>query len=164
MAGIPVNNNLNALANVVSRAANVSGASYARQDDAAKDSFDMFMNRANSQTDTHAETQTAGAAKGSAGTQSGTQSKKELTTTAKTMSTGVAASDNTAKTTAKSEAADAKQPVENKAESNVENTENAADKDISFDHNGCGTLRTASESADDCIAEPGRTADTAWTF
>lgn len=133
MAGIPVNNNLNALANVVSRAANVSGASYARQDDAAKDSFDMFMNRANSQTDTHTETQTAGAAKGSAGTQSGTQSKKELTTTAKTMSTGVAASDNTAKTTAKSEAADAKQSVENKAESNVENTEHAADKDISAD-------------------------------
>ncbi|MCM1038130.1 MAG: flagellar hook-length control protein FliK [Ruminococcus sp.] len=110
MAGIPVNNNLNALTNVVNRAsAVVSSATYAKQEEALKDTFDMFMNRAGSQTVEGTDVQSAKADTKATPVQTLSSSVK---TGSKTMSADVAATDNTAKTTVKSDNTDTK-AVEN---------------------------------------------------
>lgn len=58
MASIPVNNNLNAFNRMVNQTAGAQGsqtapyanASYTKQEEALKDSFDTVMNRVNAQT------------------------------------------------------------------------------------------------------------------
>lgn len=66
MAGLPVNNNLNAFSHTVSRNAGTQGSqsapygstsSAAKQEDALKDSFDSVMNRVNAQTKSPAAAQ-----------------------------------------------------------------------------------------------------------
>lgn len=128
MASTPVNNNLNALTNVVNRAAaTVSNSVYAKQEEAVKDTFDMFMNRINSQAGTGAEAQTAKAEAKSASKQTVNVSVK---TGPKTMSAEIAGTDNTAKTTVKNETP-AKQTVENAKESSTEVSDETAGSEIS---------------------------------
>lgn len=59
MASIPVNNNLNAFNRMVSKtgAQGTQTAPYAKQEEASKDSFDMVMNRVNSQAKPAADVQ-----------------------------------------------------------------------------------------------------------
>lgn len=68
MAGIPVNNNLNAFSHAISRSTGAQGsqaapsgnAAYtAKQEEELKDSFDMVMNRVNSQANTSSAVQSA---------------------------------------------------------------------------------------------------------
>lgn len=64
MASVPVNNNLNALMNTVSRAAGASGtpsSTLTKQAETAKDSFDMVMSRLNRQADAALNTQSVNA-------------------------------------------------------------------------------------------------------
>ena len=108
MASLPVNNNLNALANVVNRAANLTGSAYAKQDEAVSDSFDAFMNRASSQADTKTDVQ---APKTEAKVSMKQNVNASVQSTSKTMSASVAATDNTAKPALKSESVSDKQTV-----------------------------------------------------
>lgn len=128
MASLPVNNNLNALSNVVSRAANLTGSAYAKQEEAVQDSFDAFMNRVSSQADTKTDVQTP---KTDTKTAPKQIVKTSVQSASKTMSTAVAATGNTAKTTVKSESANDKQTVENVKEgSETVSNDNAAKNNV----------------------------------
>ena len=94
MAGIPVSNNLNAFNRMVNQTAGAKGsqtapyanASYTKQEEALKDSFDMVMNRVNSQTgtttdaqgesQTNVKAQTVAKTQTAAKTQTGAKSRK----------------------------------------------------------------------------------------
>ena len=102
MAGIPVNNNLNALANAVNQTAGTQNQT-AKQEDALKDSFDMVMNRVNAQTAAKADVQ--GNEKAAA--------KVITTVDTKSMSAGVTGADSAGKSTVKSTAADEKTSTDN---------------------------------------------------
>lgn len=128
MASIPVNNNLNALTNVVNRAAaNISGYVNAKQEDAVKDTFDMFMNRVNTQTSEGTDLQAVKVDTKAASKQTMNVSVK---TGSKTMSAGVASADNTAKTTVKSENSD-KQTVESTKDDSTEVSNDTTENEIS---------------------------------
>ena len=102
MAGIPVNNNLNALANAVSQTAGTQNQT-AKQEEALKDSFDMVMSRVNAQAGAKAAVQ--GNEKAAA--------KVITTVDTKSMSAGVTGADSAGKNTVKSTAADGKTSTEN---------------------------------------------------
>lgn len=108
MASIPVNSNLNALTNSVSRAANAVGgqnpyanASYEKQEEALKDTFDAVMSRVNAQTGTKADTQSG---------QSATKASAVVDT--KSMASGVTGADKTAQKIVKNDTQQEKAPVE----------------------------------------------------
>lgn len=102
MAGIPVNNNLNALANAVSQTAGTQNQT-AKQEEALKDSFDMVMSRVNAQAGAKAAVQ--GNEKAAA--------KVITTVDTKSMSAGVTGADSAGKSTVKSTAADEKTSTDN---------------------------------------------------
>lgn len=97
MASIPVNNNLNAFNLMVNKtgaqgnqAAPYANASYTKQEEASTDSFDMVMNRINSQAKPAADVQSA--SQTAASTQ--TVSKPQMTAGSRTLSSGAAAVNN----------------------------------------------------------------------
>lgn len=101
MAGIPVNNNLNAPLNAVSQTAgaqNQNASYYAKQEEALKDSFDTVMSRINSQADA------------SVNAQGNVKAAAKVTTTVNTKSmsagVGVTGADSTGKNTVKDSAKD----------------------------------------------------------
>ncbi len=102
MAGIPVNNNLNAIANAVSQTAGTQNQT-AKQEEALKDSFDIVMSRVNAQTG--AKTAMQGNEKAAA--------KVNMAVDTKSMSAGVVVADNAGKSTVKNVAADGKTSTEN---------------------------------------------------
>lgn len=102
MAGIPVNNNLNALANAVSQTAGTQNQT-AKQEDALKDSFDMVMSRVNVQSGAKADAR--GNEKAAA--------KIVATVDTKSMSAGVTGAEHAGKSTVKSAAADGKSSMGN---------------------------------------------------
>ena len=102
MAGIPVNNNLNALANAVSQTAGTQNQT-AKQEEALKDSFDMVMSRVNAQAGAKAAVQ--GNEKAAA--------KVITTVDTKSMSAGVTGADSAGKSTVKSTAANEKASTDN---------------------------------------------------
>ncbi|MCM1386296.1 MAG: flagellar hook-length control protein FliK [Bacillus sp. (in: Bacteria)] len=102
MAGIPVNNNLKALANAVSPAVSApnQNASYTKQEEALQDSFDTVMSRVNgSQTQ-----QTA--AKADAQGNGKTVAKVATVVDTKSMTAGVTGADSSGKDTAKTAASE----------------------------------------------------------
>lgn len=130
MAGIPVNNNLNALANAVSQTAGTqnqtapyANASYAKQEEAIKDSFDVVMSRVNAQAGAKADV--LGNEKAAA--------KVITTVDTKSMSAGVTGAESAEKSTVKSAAADEKTSMENDQKavsvSNDDSTEQGVSED-----------------------------------
>lgn len=107
MASIPVNNNLNAFNRMVNQTAGAQGsqtapyanASYTKQEEALKDSFDTVMNRVNAQTRPSADVR--GGSQTSVGTQTvaKTQTAAKTTTGSRTLSSGAAAVNNAKKDT-----------------------------------------------------------------
>lgn len=130
MAGIPVNNNLNALANAVSQTAGTqnqtapyANASYAKQEEAVKDSFDMVMNRINAQAGVKANVQ--GNEKAAA--------KVITTVDTKSMSAGVTGTDSAGKSTVKSTAADEKTSTENEQKATGVSNDDSTEQGVSED-------------------------------
>lgn len=126
MAGIPVNNNLKALTNIVNQTANAPGtqnapyadASYAKQEEALQDTFNMVMNRISNQVDSSTNAQE----------KPQTVAKTSVAAAVKTMSAGVAADYSGVKTVKSSAAAsDTKQPVENADDASKQTGEKTAD-------------------------------------
>ncbi len=126
MSSIPVNNNLNVLANIMNQTQTVTDSRSAlsdKQEELMKDSFDMVMNRVSSQT--------AG--------QTNVQTHKVSAVSSKNMSVAVAASDpsnqsslksSSTQTTQKSEDNTAKQTDKNMSNKGVSDN-NASDKTAS---------------------------------
>ncbi|MDE5598482.1 MAG: flagellar hook-length control protein FliK [Lachnospiraceae bacterium] len=122
MAGIPVNNNLNALANAVSQTAGTQNQT-AKQEDALKDSFDMVMSRVNAQTTAKADVQGNGKA----------VAKVITTVDTKSMSTGVMGADNAGKNTVKATAADEKASMENEQKTVSASKDDSTEQGVSDD-------------------------------
>ena len=122
MAGIPVNNNLNALANAVSQTAGTQNQ-IAKQEEALKDSFDMVMSRVNAQAGTKAAVQ--GNEKAAA--------KVITTVDTKSMSAGVTGADSVGKNTVKSTAADGKASTENNQKAVGASNDNSTKQGVSDD-------------------------------
>lgn len=101
MASIPVNNNLNAFSRMANKTAGAQGsqtapyanASYTKQEEALKDSFDAIMNRVNSQAQPTADVQSTGQTAAKAQTVAKTQTAAKAQTAAgsRTLSSGAAA-------------------------------------------------------------------------
>ncbi|MDE5932867.1 MAG: flagellar hook-length control protein FliK [Lachnospiraceae bacterium] len=104
MANIPVNNNLSAFNRMVNTTASAQGsqnapyanASYTKQEEALKDSFDMVMNRVNSQAKPAADVQSGSQMTARTQTAAKTQTVAKAQTTAgsRTLSSGAAAVNN----------------------------------------------------------------------
>lgn len=110
MAGIPVNNNLNGLANVVNRAVNVQGSrnvntSDTQTEDALQDKFDAVMSRVNAQTETKAGLQQ--------NSQTQTAAKVSATVDTKSMAASVTGAAKNTQTTEKNDVAGDKASVGN---------------------------------------------------
>ncbi len=126
MAGIPVNNNLNALANAVSQTAGTQNQTV-KQEEALKDSFDMVMSRVNAQAGAKAAVQ--GNEKAAA--------KVIMTVDTKSMSAGVTEADSagksTVKSTVKSTAADEKTSTENDQKVDDVSKDGSTEQEVSDD-------------------------------
>ncbi|MDE7017475.1 MAG: flagellar hook-length control protein FliK [Lachnospiraceae bacterium] len=129
MASMPVNNNLNALANTVSRAANLSGsqnpyanASYEKQEEAVKDTFDTVMSRVNAQTGAKAELR-----------ENKATVKVSATVDTKSMAAGVTGADKTTNNVVKNDRVDEKASVENEQEAVTDVSKEATEQDIPDD-------------------------------
>lgn len=140
MAGIPVNNNLNALANAVSQTAGTQNQTV-KQEDVLKDSFDMVMSRVNAQTGAKAAVQ--GNEKAAA--------KVITTVDTKSMSAGVMGADNAGKNTVKSIAADGKTSTESDQKAVGASNDNSTEQGISDDARDAVTK--AGEKLVDDVAE-----------
>ena len=114
MAGIPVNNNLNAFAPVVNRAVGM------KQEDAPKDSFDVVMNRVNSQTKALVAVKTAA---GNRMMSSNTAAESVKQSTVENEKPACAETDKSAETDHK--VSDAEQNVETEGQSAADKTEAA---------------------------------------
>ena len=160
MAGIPVNNNLNAFSHAVSRSAGAQGSqnmpggntSYAaKQEDALKDSFDTVMSRVNSQTKTPSAAQNAR-------TQNAAKSQSAATSSAGslTMSSNATAESVKQNTVQSEKATDSEgtKTVENKADDKVSDAElrdEASDTDVIEE----ATANGVSEKQKDAVTEAG---------
>ncbi len=160
MAGIPVNNNLNAFSHAVSRSAGAQGSqnmpggntSYAaKQEDALKDSFDTVMSRVNSQTKTPSAAQNAR-------TQNAAKSQSAATSSAgnRTMSSNATAESAKQNTVQSEKATDTEgtKTVENKADDKVSDAElrdEASDTDVIEE----ATANGVSEKQKDAVTEAG---------
>lgn len=109
MSSIPVNNNLNVLANIVNQTSAIAD----RREEAAKDSFDMVMGRVSAQASSQADVQ---AAKASAPVDS------------KTMSAGVAAAGSSKQGSMESGTAQASQKAEKTNDAAKQTDKSASDK------------------------------------
>lgn len=159
MASIPVNNNLNRLTNTVSQAAAAQGsqnpyanASYAKQEEALKDSFDAVMSRMNAQTASAgvqetAKTDTAANAKA--------VTKVSATVDTKSMSAGVTGANNAAKNTAKNSAADNKESVQDSE--NVNDVSNDSMKQDVSDETKEAVLEASEKLVEEVAEEMGVT-------
>lgn len=185
MAGIPVNNNLDAFNRMVNQTAGTRGsqtapyanASYtnAKQEEALKDSFDMVMNRINSQAGPTADVQSGSQAGVKTQTVAKTQAAAKTTTGSRTLSSGAAAVNNAKQDTAQdakvskadSEAADAAPndkvsnteqsdaAVQNAAEGN-ESVENPAEKEMT-DEQEAAVAEAGEKLVEDVAEEMGVT-------
>ncbi len=160
MAGMPVNNNLNAFSHAVSRSAGAQGsqnmpggsASYAaKQEDALKDSFDTVMSRVNSQTKTPSAAQNAR-------TQNAAKSQSAVTSTAgsRTMSSNATAESVKQNTVQSEKTTDTEgtKTVENKADDKVSDAEvrdEVAETDVVEET----TDNDVSEKQKDAVTEAG---------
>ena len=160
MAGMPVNNNLNAFSHAVSRSAGAQGSqnmpggntSYAaKQEDALKDSFDTVMSRVNSQTKTPSAPQNAR-------TQNAAKSQSTVTSNAgsRTMSSNATAESAKQNTVQSEKATDTEgtKTVENKADDKVSDAElqdEAAETDVVEE----ATNNDVSEKQKDAVTEAG---------
>lgn len=171
MAGIPVNNNLGTFSRMVNQTAGARGsqtapyanASYTntKQEEALKDSFDMVMNRINSQAGPTADVQSGSQAGVTTQTVAKTQAAAKTTTGSRTLSSGAAAVNNAKQDTAQdakvsgadSKAADAapNDKVSN-AEQSDETVQNAAEGNESVENTAENGMTDEQEAA---VAEAG---------
>ncbi|MCM1252240.1 MAG: flagellar hook-length control protein FliK [Clostridium sp.] len=146
MAGIPVNNNLKALANAVSPAVSApnQNASYTKQEEALQDSFDTVMSRVNgSQTQqTAAKADTQGNAKAVA--------KTATVVDTKSMAAGVTGAENSGKDTAKTAASD-KASVKSEPKDNTVAKDDSAKQNVSDEAQGA--VEKAGEELVNDVAE-----------
>lgn len=138
MAGIPVNNNLNALMNTVSQTVSASGtqnSTLAKQAEAVKDTFDMVMNRIGSQVSSQTDApSTLSSQNISADTKTGSSRQDATKETTADTKEPVKAKKDTAKQTQEKETAEkvddgSKEAVEEAGEKLVE--EVAGEMDMS---------------------------------
>lgn len=171
MAGIPVNNNLDAFNRMVNQTAGTRGsqtapyanASYAntKQEETLKDSFDMVMNRINSQAGPTADVQSGSQAGVKTQTVAKTQAAAKTTTGSRTLSSGAAAVNNAKQDTAQdakvsgadSKAADAAPNDKvSDAEQSGETVQNAAEGNESVENPAENGMTDEQEAA---VAEAG---------
>lgn len=116
MAGIPVNNNLNAFGHAVNRNAGVQGSqsapygsasNAAKQEDALKDSFDSVMSRVNSQTKSPSAVQNESRKNASAQTDARTAPSAKTSVGSRTMASNATAESVKQDTVRSEKAADA---------------------------------------------------------
>lgn len=151
MASIPVSNNLNAFNRMVSKTASAQGsqttpyanASYTKQEEAVKDSFDMVMNRVNSQAGPAADVPDGNQTTVKTQTVAKTQMAAKTAAGSRTLSSGAAAVNNAKKDTAQDakvsetggKTADAAQNDKvSDAEQNSETVQNAAEENESVEN------------------------------
>lgn len=123
MASIPVSSKLNALTNMVNQT-----ASYARQEEAVQDSFDMVMSRINSQADAKANLPETGGTVGTA-------VKASAVADTRSMSAGITGADSAGQSAAKSNSTAERQTVE--SPKRTDDTSQASEgQDISDEEKG----------------------------